>query len=76
LQHARQATSDARWCSGLAKLYAGIKPATLRRYGETDDKTDEVISGLSVAQHVSVAPSIVNNNPKQWIGAGARFRKV
>jgi membrane peptidoglycan carboxypeptidase len=43
LQHARQATSDARWCSGLAKLYAGTKPATLRRYGETDDKTDEVI---------------------------------
>src|SRR5256886_7156473 len=28
---------------GLAKLYAGTKPATLRRYGETDDKTEEVI---------------------------------
>ncbi|MCE4226928.1 fumarate hydratase [Methylobacterium sp. C25] len=28
---------------GLARLYEGTKPATLRRYGETDDKTDEVI---------------------------------
>jgi L(+)-tartrate dehydratase beta subunit len=28
---------------GFAKLYAGTVPATLRRYGETDDKTQEVI---------------------------------
>jgi L(+)-tartrate dehydratase beta subunit len=28
---------------GFAKLYAGTVPATLRRYGETDDKTKEVI---------------------------------
>ncbi|ACL62734.1 fumarate hydratase C-terminal domain-containing protein [Methylobacterium nodulans] len=28
---------------GLAKLYEGTKPATLRRYGETSDKTEEVI---------------------------------
>jgi L(+)-tartrate dehydratase beta subunit len=28
---------------GLARLYEGTQPATLRRYGETDDKTDEVI---------------------------------
>lgn len=28
---------------GLARLYEGTRPATLRRYGETDDKTDEVI---------------------------------
>jgi L(+)-tartrate dehydratase beta subunit len=28
---------------GLEKLYAGTKPATMRRYGETDDKTEEVI---------------------------------
>ena len=28
---------------GLARLYEGTSPATLRRYGETDDKTDEVI---------------------------------
>jgi L(+)-tartrate dehydratase beta subunit len=28
---------------GLEKLYRGTKPATLRRFGETDDKTDEVI---------------------------------
>lgn len=27
----------------IEKLYAGTKPATLRRYGETDDKKDEVI---------------------------------
>ncbi len=25
------------------KLYAGTRPATMRRYGETDDKTKEVI---------------------------------
>ena len=28
---------------GLERLYGGTKPATLRRYGETSDKTDEVI---------------------------------
>jgi L(+)-tartrate dehydratase beta subunit len=34
---------NAKIAPGLAKLYAGSKPATLRRYGETDDKTEEVI---------------------------------
>src|ERR671937_993468 len=33
---------NAKIAPGLAKLYAGSKPATLRRYGETDDKTEEV----------------------------------
>lgn len=28
---------------GLAQHYSGTRPATLRRYGETDDKTDELI---------------------------------
>jgi hypothetical protein len=27
----------------LEQLYAGTRPATLHRYGETDDKTKEVI---------------------------------
>src|SRR4029434_319867 len=34
---------NAKIAPGLANLYAGTKPATLRRYGETDDKTEEVI---------------------------------
>jgi L(+)-tartrate dehydratase beta subunit len=34
---------NAKIAPGLAKLYAGTKPATLRRYGETDDKTEEMI---------------------------------
>ena len=34
---------NAKIDPGIAKLYAGTRPATLRRYGETDDKTDEVI---------------------------------
>jgi L(+)-tartrate dehydratase beta subunit len=34
---------NARIAPGLEKLYAGTRPATLRRYGETDDKTEEVI---------------------------------
>lgn len=34
---------NARIAEGLDKVYAGTRPATLRRYGETDDKTDEVI---------------------------------
>ena len=34
---------NAKIAPGLAKLYVGTKPATLRRYGETDDKTEEVI---------------------------------
>ncbi|TMJ89340.1 MAG: fumarate hydratase [Alphaproteobacteria bacterium] len=34
---------NAKIAPGLATLYAGTKPATLRRYGETDDKTEEVI---------------------------------
>ena len=34
---------NAKIAPGLEKLYAGTQPATLRRYGETDDKTEEVI---------------------------------
>jgi L(+)-tartrate dehydratase beta subunit len=34
---------NAKIAPGIEKLYAGTKPATMRRYGETDDKTDEVI---------------------------------
>ena len=34
---------NAKIAPGLAKLYEGTQPATLRRFGETDDKTDEMI---------------------------------
>ena len=34
---------NAKIAPGLEQHYAGTRPATLRRYGETDDKTDEVI---------------------------------
>jgi L(+)-tartrate dehydratase beta subunit len=34
---------NAKIAPGLEKLYAGTRPATLRRFGETDDKTEEVI---------------------------------
>ncbi len=34
---------NARIAPGIRDLYAGSKPATLRRYGETSDQTDEVI---------------------------------
>jgi len=34
---------NARIAPNIERLYAGTRPATLRRYGETDDKTDEVI---------------------------------
>lgn len=34
---------NSKIAPGLERLYAGTRPATLRRYGETDDKTDEVI---------------------------------
>jgi L(+)-tartrate dehydratase beta subunit len=34
---------NARMAPGLQRLYEGTRPATLRRYGETDDKTDEII---------------------------------
>lgn len=34
---------NAKIAPGIRKLYAGSKPATLRRYGETSDQTDEVI---------------------------------
>jgi L(+)-tartrate dehydratase beta subunit len=34
---------NAKIAPGIAKLYVGTQPATLRRYGETDDKTEEVI---------------------------------
>jgi L(+)-tartrate dehydratase beta subunit len=32
----------AKIAPGLDQPYAGTRPATLRRYGETDDKTEEV----------------------------------
>jgi L(+)-tartrate dehydratase beta subunit len=34
---------NAKITPGLERHYAGTKPATLRRYGETDDKSKEVI---------------------------------
>jgi L(+)-tartrate dehydratase beta subunit len=34
---------NAKIAPQLARLYAGTKPATLRRYGETDDKSEELI---------------------------------
>ena len=34
---------NAKTAPHLEKLYEGTKPATMRRYGETDDKTDELI---------------------------------
>jgi len=34
---------NAKIAPGIAALYAGTKPATMARYGETDDKTDEII---------------------------------
>ena len=34
---------NAKIAPGIEALYAGTKPPTMRRYGETDDKTDEVI---------------------------------
>ena len=34
---------NAKIAPTIAKLYEGTKPATLRRYGETGDRTDEVI---------------------------------
>ena len=34
---------NAKIAPNIDKLYAGTTPPTMRRYGETDDKTDEVI---------------------------------
>jgi L(+)-tartrate dehydratase beta subunit len=33
---------NAKIAPGIDKLYAGTRPATMRRYGETDNKTDEI----------------------------------
>ena len=34
---------NSKIAPGLAKFYEGTRPATLRRFGETDDKTEELI---------------------------------
>ena len=34
---------NAKIAPGIERLYAGTKPPALHRYGETDDKTDELI---------------------------------
>jgi len=34
---------NAKIAGNLERLYEGTKPATLKRFGETDDRTDEVI---------------------------------
>jgi L(+)-tartrate dehydratase beta subunit len=34
---------NAKIAAGLERVYEGTRPATMRRYGETDDKTKEVI---------------------------------
>ena len=35
---------NAKIAPGLAAAYEGTRPPTMKRYGETDDRTDEVIS--------------------------------
>ncbi|MEM7744425.1 MAG: fumarate hydratase C-terminal domain-containing protein [Pseudomonadota bacterium] len=35
---------NAKIAPGLEAVYEGTRPATLKRYGETDDRSDEVIS--------------------------------
>ena len=39
----RENAKIAKIAKGLGKLYEGTKPAIMRRYGETDDRGDEVI---------------------------------
>ncbi len=34
---------NAKISAGLAKVYEGTKPAVLKRFGETDDRSDELI---------------------------------
>ena len=34
---------NAKIAPGLERLYQGTRPAIMRRFGETDDKTDELI---------------------------------
>ena len=34
---------NAKIAENLHKVYEGTRPATLKRYGETDDRSDEVI---------------------------------
>lgn len=34
---------NAKIAEGLAKVYEGTRPAVLKRFGETDDRTDELI---------------------------------
>jgi L(+)-tartrate dehydratase beta subunit len=34
---------NAKIAPGLAKIYEGTRPAVLKRFGETDDRTDELI---------------------------------
>jgi len=34
---------NAKVAPGLAALYEGTRPATMKRFGETDDRTDELI---------------------------------
>jgi L(+)-tartrate dehydratase beta subunit len=34
---------NAKIAGNIAHVYEGTKPAVLKRYGETDDRTDEVI---------------------------------
>ncbi|MEE9313606.1 MAG: fumarate hydratase C-terminal domain-containing protein [Rhizobiaceae bacterium] len=34
---------NAKIAAGIERAYEGTKPATLKRYGETDDRTDELI---------------------------------
>jgi L(+)-tartrate dehydratase beta subunit len=34
---------NAKIAAGLEKVYEGTRPAVLKRFGETDDRTDEMI---------------------------------
>ena len=34
---------NAKIAAGLSKVYEGTRPAVLKRFGETDDRSDELI---------------------------------
>jgi hypothetical protein len=46
LKHSRHGAGNcrsAKIAAGIGALYEGTRRATMRRFGETDDKTQEVI---------------------------------
>ena len=62
---------NAKIAQGLAKAYEGTIPAVLKRFGETDDRSDDPVAGSVAVARTLTRSGLTPCGPKRaaWIAA-------